>query len=113
MVLIPLLLGSAAARIHARLERAEPGINATVAAAPARLQLWFNQPVNPRLTQATILTADSVTVASVTFARTPDSLSVAGPIGATLRPGGYRVQWRTMSQDGHPIRGEYRFQYTP
>lgn len=27
-------------------------------------------------------------------------------------PGAYRVIWRTVSGDGHPISGEYSFQYT-
>ncbi len=117
---LPLLLGLVLAataftadRFHARLVRAEPGVDSVVTAAPTRIQLWFNEPVNPRLTSAALLTRDSTPVATVTFARTPDPLSVAGPVAATLAPGQYRIQWRTMSPDGHTIRGEYRFTFTP
>jgi methionine-rich copper-binding protein CopC len=98
---------------HARLVRAEPGINGVVKEAPKAVQFWFNQRVTPRLTSATVLTMDSTRVAAVTFAATADSLSVAGPLAATVTPGRYRVQWRTMSADGHPIRGEYFFTFTP
>lgn len=102
---------SALAVRHARLVRAEPVINGTVTSAPTAVRLWFNEPVTARLTTAILLTADSVPVDTVAFAATDERVSVAGPVSATLRPGGYRVQWRTVSQDGHPIRGEYRFQY--
>lgn len=98
---------------HARLERAEPGFNAVVKTAPAALQLWFSQPVNPRLTNATVLTLDSTRASAVSFAATADSLGVTGRIATPLTPGRYRVQWRTMSADGHTIRGEYLFSFTP
>lgn len=103
----------ASARFHARLVRAEPGVDAVVNAAPRTVRLWFNQPVSPRLTTATVLTADSTKLATVTFAATSDSLSVAGPLAATLGAGRYRVQWRSMSADGHAIRGEYVFRLQP
>jgi len=108
-----LLAPVAAARFHARLVRAEPGVDAVVKTAPTKIGLTFNQPVTPGLTNATILTPDSATVATVAFAKTADSLTVAGPLSAPLRPGSYRVRWRSMSADGHPIRGEYRFSFTP
>jgi hypothetical protein len=117
---VPLILGLALAaaafsggRFHARLVKAEPGVDSVVTVAPTRIQLWFNEPVNPRLTSADLLTRDSTPVATVTFARMPDPLSVSAPLTATLTPGLYRVQWRTMSPDGHTIRGEYRFTFTP
>jgi methionine-rich copper-binding protein CopC len=102
---------AALAVLHARLVRAEPGIDGTVTSAPTAVRLWFNEPVSPRLTTAILLTADSIPVDTVAFAATDERASVVGPVTATLRPGSYRVQWRTVSQDGHPIRGEYRFQY--
>lgn len=98
---------------HARLVRAIPALDGTITAPPAALQLWFDQPVNPKLTSATILTADSTTLARIQFIATPDSLNVIGPVGVLLQPGGYRVQWRTMSEDGHVIRGDYRFTLAP
>lgn len=117
---LPMILGLVLAatafssgRFHARLVRAEPGVDSVVTAAPTRIQLWFNEPVNPRLTSAALLTRDSTPVATVTFARTPDPLGVSAPLTAVLVPGQYRVQWRTMSPDGHTIRGEYRFTFTP
>lgn len=102
-----------ALRLHARLERAFPGVGSSIPGTPPAVLLWFNQPVNPELTSATILTADSLPVSTVAFIATPDSLLVAGPVGAVLTPGEYRVQWRTMSSDGHVIRGAYRFRYAP
>ncbi len=113
LTLLALVSSGAAARFHARLERAVPAIDGTVTAPPIAIQLWFNEKVSAKLTTATIVTLDSTTVATVKFIATPDSLNVIGPVGVTLEAGGYRVQWRTMSEDGHVIRGDYRFTLAP
>jgi len=101
----------ARALFHARLERAVPAIDGTVTAPPIAIQLWFNEMVTAKLTTATIVTPDSTQVAAVKFIATPDSLNVICPVGTVLEPGDYRVLWRTMSIDGHAIRGEYKFRY--
>lgn len=108
---LALTAANSSAMRHARLERAVPAIDGTVTATPIAIHLWFNEMVTARLTTATIVTPDSTTVATVTFIATPDSLNVVGPVGTVLAPGDYRMLWRTMSVDGHPIRGEYRFRY--
>lgn len=108
---LTLAAATSAAMRHARLERAVPAIDGTVTAAPIAIQLWFSEMVTARLTTATIVTPDSTTVSTIKFIATPDSLTVVGPVGTVLEPGDYRVLWRTMSVDGHPIRGEYRFRY--
>lgn len=113
LAVVALSAFSGSALFHARLVRAAPGVGETVKAPPAALQLWFNQPVNPKLTSATIHAADSTVLWKVPFIATPDSLNVVGPVGVWLRPGEYQVQWRSMSEDGHVIRGEYRFTLAP
>ena len=110
---LTLTAASGMAMRHARLVRAIPAIDGTVSAPPIAIQLWFNEMVTAKLTTATIVAPDSTTVATVKFIATPDSLNVIGPVGTVLSPGDYRVLWRTMSIDGHPIRGEYRFRYVP
>lgn len=102
-----LLTGS----MHTHLTKAEPAVDGTVTAAPKQLQLWFNEAPEVALSSATIVTADSKPVGTVKLAATDDSLSVAGPINATLQPGSYTVVWRTGSKDGHAVRGKYSFTY--
>lgn len=103
------LLSSGA--MHTHLTKAEPGVDSTVTAAPKELRLWFNEKPEVALSGATIVTSDNKPVGTVKLAATDDSLSVAGPIAASLTPGRYTVVWRTGSKDGHAVRGKYAFTY--
>ncbi len=102
-----LLTGS----MHTHLTKAEPAVDGTVAAAPKQIRLWFNEAPEVALSAATIVSADNAPVGTVKMAATDDSLSVAGPISATLKPGTYTVVWRTGSKDGHAVRGKYTFTF--
>ena len=102
-----------AARMHAHLTHAEPGVDSTVTTAPTEIRLWFNEPPEAPLSAATLLKADNTPLAVIKLRATDDSLSVAGPIPVPVEPGSYTVLWRTGSRDGHAVRGRYQFSYTP
>ncbi len=111
-----LLLGATAGLLftgsmHTHLVKAEPAVDGKVAAAPKQIRLWFNEAPEVALSAATIVSADNAPVGTVKMAATDDSLSVAGPITASLKPGVYQVVWRTGSKDGHAVRGKYTFTY--
>jgi methionine-rich copper-binding protein CopC len=97
--------------MHTHLTKAEPAVDGTVTSAPRELRLWFNEAPEVALSGATIVTSDNKPVGTVKLAATDDSLSVAGPITASLNPGSYTVVWRTGSKDGHAVRGKYSFTY--
>ncbi|MDE3076428.1 MAG: copper resistance protein CopC, partial [Chloroflexota bacterium] len=50
-IALSLLLGTGAALAHANLTRSEPAGNANLPAAPAKVQLWFSERPEPRLTE--------------------------------------------------------------
>lgn len=107
-----LLLGTTA-RVHTHLVKAEPAVDTTVAVAPTRVQLWFNERPEVALSGATLMKEDHSPVAVIKMLATEDSLSVAGPVPVAIAPGRYMVMWKTGSRDGHVVRGTYYFTLDP
>jgi copper resistance protein C len=99
--------------MHTHLEKAEPGIEATVKETPKQIRLWFNERPEVSLSAATVMKADNTPIATVKMAATDDTLSVAGPLTVALQAGTYTVLWRTASADGHAVRGKYSFTLDP
>lgn len=103
------LLAAAAAWGHAALVRSSPARRATLAAAPERVQLWFNEPVEPRFSTVSVWDAAGRQVdrgdARVEPGE-PTRLVVGLP---SLGPGSYRVRFRVLSVDGHVVEGEFPF----
>jgi len=112
-VLALALVAPVGALLHTHLEKAEPGIEATIKESPREIRLWFNERPEVKLSSATVLKADNAPVAVVKMAGTDDTLSVAGALTVTLEPGTYQVLWRTGSADGHAVRGKYTFTLDP
>jgi methionine-rich copper-binding protein CopC len=115
VAVLPLLAAFAAPRaeFHLRLLKAEPGVNDTVAVAPTAIRLWFSErPAVAVSAVALVGPTGPVKVAKPTLAdgeHAPLVAAVEGPVA----PGTYRVNWRAMSDDGHPMRGWFRFVYRP
>lgn len=107
-MLVAIAVAPGAAVAHAGLVAAEPAPGSHVAEAPAVVRLVFDAPV-----ETTFLRA---------FVRAPDGAVVSGPARrdprvsrAVLIPlrggpvGTLRVEWRVLSQDGHPTGGAFVF----
>ncbi|HVG46058.1 MAG TPA: copper resistance CopC family protein, partial [Longimicrobium sp.] len=103
-----LLASSAPARAHAGLLSSAPAAGDTVREVPRRLALRFTEPVEASSSRLALLGWDGRTV---TLAPEADPADVAAFTAALppLEPGGYRVQWRTLSADGHPVEGSFVF----
>jgi methionine-rich copper-binding protein CopC len=102
------LLGMFALR-HNHLMKSTPGAGDSLGAAPRAIELWFHERPEIAFTSVTLLGADSLRLPVGKAAPGADSLEVIVPLQATLPRGDYLVRWRTASQDGHAVRGEFRF----
>jgi len=100
-----LLAGAGPAEAHARLVRAVPGNGSTLETAPSRVTLVFDEEMRPP--SAIVVTGPTgVEVQHGTVAVADNTATVAVQVTA---PGTYRVAFRVVSADGHPVTGETTF----
>ncbi|AFR31248.1 copper resistance CopC family protein [Arthrobacter sp. Rue61a] len=108
-ILIP-AFAAAPAMAHDALESTTPAKDTTVTTAPGRVSLTLSEP--PMDTAQLKLSV--ITVTDETGKTLSDgTVTVEGPTISTAITGGangaYKVLWRTVSSDGHPIEGNYSF----
>lgn len=110
-----LALSPAAALAHPKLVSASPAANA-VTGSPAQVTLRFSERLVPRVASATITMtgmpgmADHppMPIAARTAVGTDGRTLVATPT-RRLVAGTYRVEYRVVGADTHPIQGAYTF----
>lgn len=94
---------------HTRLEASAPQANAVVSPAPAQVRLQFSDPLEPAFSKVKVVDDKGTVVAPSKTAidgANPRALVATLP---ALRPGAYRVQWSTVTGDGHRVKGEFSF----
>ncbi|WP_020173686.1 copper homeostasis periplasmic binding protein CopC [Methyloferula stellata] len=103
-----------AAFAHAFLDRAVPGVGATVNGSPSELQLTFTQNIVPAFSGVTLAAAGGAAVPVGKPALDPSNQSTLHvPLGHALKPGTYVVSWHVVSVDTHPTSGTYKFTVAP
>lgn len=108
-----LAIGGSAAHAHAFLDRAEPGVGSTLAAAPAQVRIWFTEALEPAFSTIAVTDAQGGAVAdgkAKVDAANPMLLEVGLK---PLAPGTYTVRWRVISVDAHPTQGDFAFTVKP
>lgn len=102
---------SAAARRHLRLVKSEPAKDAVVEASPPVLRLFFSEAPELKATTVKVVARAGAAAAlgSVAAVR-GDAKVVEAAFRTPPGPGTYAVTWRTMSDDGHVVSGEFSFQ---
>ena len=98
-----------ALRMHATLLRSEPAKGDTIAASPDRVYLVFSEEIEPSLGGIRLVGPGGITL---TLKPTGDPRNVSvlvAPVTTPLAPGRWRVEWRIVSEDGHPIDGDFTF----
>lgn len=107
LTLAVLLLGAGRAVAHNTVQSTDPADGSTVATAPDRVTLTFDQPAQALGTEIVVLGPDGVVV-STGAAELVDT-SVSQAVTGELPAGTYTVRWRVTSADGHPLSGEFAF----
>ena len=101
------LLVAPAASAHSLLLQSAPAPNATVAGAPERITLRFNNRIEKRLCRIRLVDGAGATRAlDVRPDGGADELVASVP---SLSPGRYRVEWQVFSTDGHVVSGAFPF----
>ncbi|HEX5018119.1 MAG TPA: copper resistance CopC family protein [Actinomycetes bacterium] len=99
------------ASAHSELIGSTPSAGETLAKAPSRVELVFNEPVQQEGGTISVSVRDTVVSDDSTFSVNGTDASVqlrAGGDGA--QAGRYTVDYRIVSEDGHVISDSYAFQ---
>jgi methionine-rich copper-binding protein CopC len=105
--------GGTAARAHAFLDTADPGVGATVKAAPAAVTLTFTEGLEPSFSSITVEDSNGQRV-DLGDAHTAADDPTHFMVGLKpLPPGSYKVLWRATSVDTHKTSGNYSFTVAP
>jgi methionine-rich copper-binding protein CopC len=102
-----------AAVAHAFLDHSVPTVGGTVVTAPAELQLFFTQDLEPAFSGVTIATGDGQAIA--TGAASVDAQNRAEMVLKLprLTAGHYPVSWHAVSVDTHRTEGTFSFDIQP
>lgn len=98
-----------AALAHAKLEQAVPAPGSVVSPAPARLRLQFNEPLELPFSKVKLVDDRGATLGPGKLAIDPADPKTLVADVPPLRAGAYRVEWTTVTRDGHKVKGEYGF----
>lgn len=103
-------IGAGPAQAHDALQSTSPERDTTVTTAPEKVTVTLSQPP----TDSDSLNLSVITVTDSTgTTRSDGKVTVAGAtISTNVAPGNngpYKVLWRTVSSDGHPIEGNFTF----
>lgn len=101
------VINAAPASAHAALVKITPNPGAQLATAPQAVVLEFNEPISPTFATVVVTTAGGLTVAR--GKPTVRGATVTQPLSPGMTSGGYRVAFRVVSVDGHPVSGESKF----
>lgn len=109
LVIAFLCLAPASGWAHAYLTKAAPAQRAVIFAPPERVQLWFNERLEPKFCTVTVMDVKGASVDKGDMhvaADNPKQLAVSlKPISA----GTYTVKFRVLSVDGHVVTNQFNF----
>ena len=108
-VFVQLMLLPSLSFAHAYLVKSVPAGRATLFSAPGKIQLWFNERLEPKYSSASVydgagqrVDGDNAQVSS----DDPKQLSVALK---KIPAGRYTVKFRVLSVDGHVVEQSFPF----
>ena len=104
IVLFPSLVSA-----HAYLVKSVPPGRATLFTSPAKIQLWFNERLEPRYSSASVLDSDGKRVDldnALVSTENPKQLGIGVK---PLQSGRYTVKFRVLSVDGHVVEQSFPF----
>jgi copper transport protein len=96
----------AVASAHVTLVSSDPAANSRLAASPTQLRLVFSEPVEPAVAHISIVRPDGRTD-SVAVSNDPHNAYVLVGSLSDLGPGTFRIVWHVLSEDGHPVGGNF------
>jgi copper transport protein len=96
--------------LHASLLRSTPAANSHLTKPPETIRLVFSEQIVPELSQITLVRPDG-SGTQLRVANDPHDVHtlVGSVVGGAPTSGPYKVSWRVLSADGHPVAGSFSF----
>jgi Uncharacterized protein, homolog of Cu resistance protein CopC len=107
LTVVLLLRAPALAEAHTALVSSTPAAGSRLASAPRQIRLVFSEPLEPTLARIELVKDGHLLMLSV-GGDPHDVHALVASLGE-LSPGGYRIMWRVVSADGHPVSGAVDF----
>lgn len=103
-------LASGAVMRHLKLVRSFPAADTVLVASPEKITIELSEAVELTGAKLTLSHQGGAPVALSALRREPAAPKVLrADVPTTLAGGGYSVEWRTMSKDGHVVKGTFGF----
>ncbi|MGH7348847.1 MAG: copper resistance CopC family protein [Candidatus Rokuibacteriota bacterium] len=102
-------LSGTPAGAHASLVRSAPAHRAVLARMPERVQLWFNERLEPAYSTVSVWNEAGAQVDGRDATVGPDDSRRLSVAVRTREPGLYTVQYRVLSVDGHIVDNRFSF----
>ena len=110
-VVVPERANARAAEFHITMDRSIPADGEKVTGEVAEIRLFFSGTPLMRGASVRIVTSSRSLVRSTPpAADAEDSKQLFVRVDPPLPPGAYVVQWRCIADDGHVMRGDFRFE---
>ena len=109
ILLLLFLLFPGLASAHAYLIKSVPPGRATLFTSPAKIQLWFNERLEPRYSSASVLDPDGKRVDLDNAQVSSDDPKQLAIGVKQLQSGRYTVKFRVLSVDGHVVEQSFPF----
>jgi hypothetical protein len=103
------LLLPASGEPHAQLVRSAPARRATLSHPPTRVQLWFNERLEPAYSALSVWDVKGRQVDDRRVLVDPDDPKQLSVGLAALGAGVYTVRFRVLSVDGHVVESSFSF----
>jgi methionine-rich copper-binding protein CopC len=110
-VVVPERANARAAEFHITMDKSVPGDGEKVSGNVSEIRLFFSGAPLMRGASIRIVTSSRSLMRSTPPAADPDDpKQLFVQVDPPLPPGAYVVQWRCIADDGHVMRGDFRFE---
>jgi methionine-rich copper-binding protein CopC len=100
-------ISTASLLAHMKATKMEPAANATLTASPSKIQVWFTQAPDPKISKIEV-TGPTGPVKLTGF-QVSNEKSILVNVDGALTDGRYVARWQAAGDDGHVQKGEFAF----
>lgn len=104
---LSLAFGPQGANAHSKKEATEPADGAVLASSPQTISMRFDMPMRVTLISLTDQDGAAHDLARTDNMQPVSDFSAAPP---ALPAGQYKLEWRGLAADGHPMQGTFSFE---